>query len=382
MYQGYQPVIQQIESIGLTTAAQTITTKLNKLQEDLGRQHQHLIALIFEIDVTTLTTSGGTVSPDELNLLLDNIEINDGHQPRFNGSGRDLFAFERIESGFRRFAEPITTASGSTMQLRRVWSVGPPRMGGAPSDFAIPNAMLKKGFVKIKVAAAVTAESTITAFVAQLRIAAVCVAMDEMRIPPFVERRVVPVSAEETIVGERLVLFAAYGNDAAWGAIAAGDFAAITLKTGKAEMLSAVDASLINAAYNHDMAAGQLGGNIGDPRSAADVAAREVNPGTPTALQASAAIHQPIVYCQPSGRLTKVPTRIESNMIVKYTGANTGSVLALTSCLPQTPENIDTFAKEISTATGQSWKLKLKTTGTNKAKNSDVRYLPYVLEAA
>lgn len=381
MFQGYQPVIQQIEAdTNYSGTARTVTTKLNKLQEDLGKQHQHLIALVLELDLTTLTLSAGTVTPDELNLVLDRIEFNDGRQARFVGTGKDLAALERYESGGRRFAEPITTASGSTMQLRRVISVGPPRMAGSPTDFAIPNAMLQKGFLSVRFAAMTAVDAAVTAMVISYKVAAICIAMDELRIPPFVERKVVPVSADDTIMGERLLLFGAYGNDTAWGAIAAADFAAMTVKTGKVEVLSGVDASLVNAAYNHDMAMGQVGGNVGDARSAGDLAAREINPGTPTALQASGAVIQPVVYCQPGGRITKVPARIARVLGLKYSGANTGSVFAMTSVLPQTPENVDDYASQCAEATGEGLELKLKLTQGGKFRNADARYLPYALK--
>lgn len=384
MFQGYQPIIQQIESDTYAGTAKTFTTKLNKLQEDLGKQHQHLIGLLIELDITTLTLSSGTVTPDEANLLFDRIEFNDGRQARFVGTGKDLAVFERIESGGRRVADPITTASGSTMQIRRYLSVAPPRLDGSPSDFAIPNAMLGKGFLSVRMAAMTAADANITVLAANYKVAAVCVAMDELRIPPFIERKVIAIAAEDTIPGERLVAFLALGNDAAWGTIAAGDFGSITIKTGKAEVLSAVDSSLITASYNQDMFMGMLGGAVGDPRSAGDLAAREVNPATPSALQAAGLMFQPAVYCQPSGRLTKIPTRIARILTIKYSGANTGTVAALTSVLPQTPENVQDFADQIADLIGEPLKLELKlrskSGGANK--KSDVRYLPYALVKA
>ncbi len=382
---GYQTIPQQIESVALSgLAASTVMTKLNKLQVSAGRQHLHLIGFVLEVDVTGLTTSSGTVTPDELNLLLGTVKFHDGNQVRAQIGGRDLATFERYESGYKRVGDPITTASTSTMQLRRYFSVGPPRMAGSPGDFAIPCAMLDKGYIQVDFAAATTVEANITVFTANYKISAVCVAMDEIRIPPFLERKVVPVAADDQIVGERKVLFSALGNSAAWDAITVGDFGVITLRNGGGiDLVPSVDAALLTHAYNWDMAAGQLGGVVGDARSAGDLATREINPGTPTALQASAAVIQPVTWMQPGGRLSKVTGRIRNSMQIKTSGAGATNVLALTSVLPQSPQLVAQFADEIRHKLGDPrLVLNIKLQKKGRFNENDARYMPYSLKSA
>lgn len=335
--QGYQTVKFPLATLAVTYGGQSII-RLRDLPFLIGGRIAHLVGFHFEAEVDLTWTTEPTYVG--YNFLFKQVELNDGQNVRFLGNGNDLRHFERLENGRIIQADALeTTTSTNLAYLTRTLPLGPRRMAGAPTDFAFPCAALENGYLNISWGALTDISADCTAGTGTVYVTAIMVVMDELRIPSFVERRQYSLGgADNPIAGESLWAYASLANSSSYDAFAAGDLASVFIDTGNFLVVQGVNASTLWKVHNAEMGVGPIEAVAGQPRDATyDVSNRMVNPDTPTALQAMPFDQNPILWVNPGGRISKIPSIVPSQGRIKWTGTQTtaGTIAHVTRILPQ-----------------------------------------------
>jgi hypothetical protein len=355
----HHPLPSQSATLSANTGNTTV--RLRDLPVTVGARLVHVVGFHFEIDLDPTYTAVPTVIGH--NNIFKSIEVNDGTQVRFQGNGNDLRFFERLEQGGHPVAEALT---GNATTNNRYWSrtfyFGPPSMAGFPTDFAYPCAALDTGEIKITWGNLTDISADTTAATVVVTVTAICVLLDKVRIPPFYERRVYNLSGSDTpLTGRALFAYLSLANSTSYDAFTAGDIAQVNFDSGTAQIVPGVQAAVLWKLYNRDFARGEFQGIAGDPRSATlDVNTRTLNLGTPTAAQAAALDQQPIVWCPPGTRLTKIHATVESSARLRWSGTNGAGTLAHAGrFLEQTPPVLANIAAKALQRLGRNGKLEL-----------------------
>lgn len=340
----------------------------------------HLKAIHFEFDLDPTYTAVPTVVGH--NNVINRLEFFDGQQVRFTGSLNALRMFERLENGGNRVMEAVT---GNASTNNRYWSrmlyMGPPGFAGSPSDFVYPCAALENAEIRVNWGALTDISSDTTAATCSVRVTAVLVLLDEVRIPPFYERTETTLAGADTpITGRALYAYIGLCNSSTYDAFAAGDIATVTVDTGQGQLVPATDARALSKLYNQEHGRGSLDGLAGDPNNATyDVNDRIVNLGTPTALAAQAFDLQPVVWCPPGTRITKVAGAVESSLRLRWSGANGSGTMALVGrILAQPPTAVAAIAERARRVLGaQGGNIKVKTLSKDSYNGPAVEFMPY-----
>lgn len=358
---------------------------LRTLPKTIGGRVAHLVGINFDVQCVP-TFSSGTIIVPEQNNCVSSMQIHDGTQMRFNAGGFNaLRMFERIENGGQLVPEGDTL--GATTVARnwnRFWSAGPLRFDGSPSDFAIPCAALESGEVRVTYSSLAGMDSNMTAFTATIQVQALLILLDEVRIPPFVERSQTNVSAADNILtGRSLIAYLALCDSSAFGSFAAGEVGTIQVDTGHYQLVPSIDAEALGRMYMAVFMQGPFSGNFGDQREATDLNPRYASPASATAvLQAlslgQAGDLQPIVCAPPGCRITKLPL-VESALRVRWDGSQASGTILATRILEQNAAVVSTYAAKALNGLGiPDYKGRVKTLSKDDYRGPRPEFMPYV----
>ena len=300
----------------------------------------HVAGISWECDVDPTFTTAPTLVG--LNSIVKDLKIHDGSQLRFDGNFNYLRVFEALELGRLRNPDPDTN-SGSTndFYFGRYWSPGPDLFEGSPTDFCICCAALENGSISYTFGALTDISADTTAVNVAIKTTVWLVLLDDVRVPPVYERAAYDANSKDFLLtGRALYPFLALLNSSSVDAISADDFAAITVNDGEGEVVSAVDAEVLCKAYQSHMGSGQFTPVQGEPRAATDDNPKAMNTSSPTAVQAATAAIQPVLWCQPQARISKIIARAETGLRVRWSGSQSTSTVILTSRILEQPPTV------------------------------------------
>lgn len=288
----------------------------------------HVESIDFNVAATP-TLSSGSTGPDAIQKSVARVTLRDGVRTHFDDSFATLRAFEMLERGVIA-AEANTASSGDTVTYKRSWNLGAPLMDGAPSDFLMPAAAFKGASIDI-VYAALAAITNLTALTQTIQPIARLVLLDEVRLPPMVERRAISVSNEQVFGGQALHLFLGLAKSNAFGTMATGDYTDAQVLGAPVETRSVRLADL-ERLFHEQMRVGGFSQVHGEPLSAADADPKAPNG---TAIANATSILAPLVWCPVDGRISKVWCRSDVNLRVKWSGSQSAAYLLDHKLLPR-----------------------------------------------
>jgi hypothetical protein len=335
---------QQIQYV-LPSVTWSAGTSGTQTLRDLPKQYLgrlcHLWKLTFGIVMTpTFTTAPTTVGH---NNLFSTVDFWDGSIYRFQGGLNHMRAKERLSAGRVRIPDGDVAASGSARHFRRVLHVGPPHLAASPSDWIIPTGMLENGELRYKHGALTDISADTTANTATMRVAAALILMDEIRIPPAYQFTNQAVSAGDVgISGRALYESISIIRNSSFGNFAALDIQDVRVDLGSGDVVPTVRASDLQAAFQDDFNAGEIGPFQGDVEHATlDATGKQVvrTPiGSANTLGAGAIDLQAVLWTPPDGRLSKM-FLAESIVRMRWNGAanSTGPQVITGRILPQVP---------------------------------------------
>lgn len=353
----------QLPSVSYS-ASGNATTDLRRLPHRLFGRIAHLAGITFDIECTPTFTTAPTALAYN-NGMCSRLEIFDGTQVRLSCDGFSaLRFFERSEHGRDIVPEIRLSAdvSGDTFGWSRHWSVGPPLMAGSPSDFLIPCSALENGEIRYSFGALTAFSADTTAVTATIRPIALIALLDEIRIPPFIERvQSNWTAADNQISGKFLLANLALADSTSWGAWAAGELSSVTVETGSGQLVPGVDAEALGRTYNYLRQTGDIGALMGEFRAADDLGPHMIDTESATALANSTRDCQMVFAAPPDCQISKLPF-VESQMRVRWSGSQASGVCFATRILEQTNEMVASMAARVSEKLGVKVKgIKIKT---------------------
>lgn len=382
MGKGYQLVPYPLPSVTFA-ASGNATVTLRDLPKMLYGRIAHLAAITFEMSfpVTTgLTLSSGTATPFELQNLVNRLEIFDGTTNRFIGDFASLRFREAFENRGNVLApEPDAVATTEAATFMRTWHVGPQGFEGAPSDFLLPCGALENGEIRMGFGAITDIDANVTAVVCTISPTAWLVPLDEIRVPPVYEwTRVAAGAADVNLTGRALYAYLGISENNAFGALTSLDHANVQVDTGTGQVVPNIHAAILSNAYLALQACGSLAIVVGDQRAATADSAKEVNPATPTALQASSLRLTPVLWAQPNQRITKLVALAESVLRVRWSGANTTGTIHAGRILEQTEPAISVMAGKALGRLGLANRgIKVKTLSKEAYRGPRPEFMPF-----
>lgn len=355
---------------------------LNVIPKTVMGRLAHLAGITWEVQITpTFTTAPDVIG---LNRVVADLKIHDGRNLRFDGNFNYLRMFETLENGRLVQPDPDTNSgSGNLFCFGRTWTPGPLGFAGAPSDFVIPAGALENGRIDYTFGALADISADTTAANVVITCTAWLLLLDEVRVPPMVERQAWAANASDiNLTGRALYPFLGVLNSANCDAIASGDFGAFTLLTGSGEVVSGVDAEVLCKAYQAQMLSGQFTPVQGEPRAATDDNGKVLNGGTPTALVSATAALQPVLWSTPNAQISKIVARVESALRLRWNGAQASGVVLATRILEQPPTAVATVATAALGRLGMGFKgAKVKTLSKQPYGGPIPEFMPYKVAA-
>lgn len=349
----YQTVNYVLPSQTYTAGSRTIQTLRDLPKTYLGR-FCHLMAFTFSSILTpTWTTAGPDVAGH--NNIFTAADFWDGSFMRFQGGFNHMRAKELLQTGRTRSPDADTDpASTQSRYYKRTLHAGPPQFAGSPTDYVIPTGLLENGELRFSHGAlsdlAGNGGGTISAATGTVRVTARLALLDELRIPPAYQWGYQALNAADVnISGQALYETVALLNSASFDAISAGDFGQFRLDLGQGDVVPTVKGYDLTACFVDDFAAGEIAAVQGEPEASNDDNSKSVNHASPTAIAATAATIQPVLWSPPESRLTKL-FKAESVARLRWDGSQTSAVLLYGRVLPQPPNVV---ATAIAKATGR-----------------------------
>lgn len=380
MADGLQTVPYLLPSQTFAAGGTTVQTLQVLPKQYLNNRLAHLSALVISGTVTPTYTTAPTVVGT--NNLATKFDFYDGSIYRFQGSLTYLRQMERLYNGGSRLPDPDTdTASASARYVNRTLHMGPPQMNGSPSDFLLPTGLLQNGTLTIGWGNLTDISADTTAATGSLRLVAKLAMLDELRIPPAYQALNVPLSGTDNNIAAR-ALYLGVGlikssGPTNLGTIAAGDLGNVTLDFGFGQLVPGINVKDLTNAFLDDFPRGDLVGVMGEPAGATDDNGKGVNHGTPTALLATPADLQPIVWTPDKGRLSKAFVA-ETVARLRYDGSGTGYVALIARILAQESQTIGAVAAKALAGTGLGMKSMSIRTLSKKTYNGPLGpYFPW-----
>lgn len=329
------------------SAGGAFTQPLQNLPQQLFGRWVHLVEFLFR-NVLTPTFSAGTIGIIGTMNLVTKCDFFDGSILRFQGGYNALRFKERLNNCGNNVADPdVTPATTVARPFNRVLTVGPSRMAGFPSDFAIPTGMLKSGELRFSFGStsdvATPSGATVSAVTGTVAVVAKLVLLDEIRIPPLYQFQSQAFSAADFLIAGRglyteIGLYPVNNYSSTTAAFAAGDLGNITLDMGYGYVVPGIDAKDLTLSFNDDFNRGDLLGVQGEPQGAQDVSTKQVDhAGTITALTPATADTQAVLWNPPDGRLSKC-FWAESQARLRWSGTKTSGQVLYGRILSQTPQ--------------------------------------------
>jgi hypothetical protein len=386
MGKAYQTILQPLPSISITgsASAQRGTVRGRDLLQAVGGRIAHLKAMRFRITLTpTFTSTAPTIQGQ--NAVVSNCEFYDGSQTRFSGSFNDLRQWERLEGGgIAQNQDPLLAVTTEARYFNRTLGMGPRHFAGSPTDFVMPCAALEQAEWRLTFGVLTDISAGTTAYTCVIQPVAELVLLDELRLPPHVERKVYSVTGDNPITGRALYAFAGLGNSASWDAISAGDFANVTISSGNYDVVPSVNVGDLRAAYEAAWEGHHSGlfYPAGEPASATDLSPRILNGTTPTALKVAEFDMQPVLWCGPNAQISKILCTVESSLRYRHSGTQTGaSPLLVTRILAQPPSVLATIADRAARALNiKGGSLRVKTLSKEDYKGPLTEFMPYTVK--
>lgn len=322
--EGFQTEPFPVVTGGVWTAGSDLVVNLMNLPDLLG----DAIAHVMNFDITLNLTPTYTTAPTNVgnNNAVKQVQLFDGSKEWLQQSGFNaLRAFERLEApGKLVIPDPLTNGgTGTPRYVRRRFSWGPPSMKFA--DSVMPCSQLNQGGqFTLSAGALLDLSGDCTACTGTYDITANLIGLYELRFAPWYERIVLPLTNGTPVAMKALYAIIAAINSTSYDAFAAGDIGTVTIDgVLNGTLFKPTKAQQLTMASNADAAAGQLDGINGDPANATnDVAMRQANLGTPTALTAQALDLQQIQGLTKDARLTKLPCNVPSAITITVSGSN------------------------------------------------------------
>ena len=282
----------------------------------------HVESIDFHVSFTPTDAGGSTLTPLEQQALVTRLTIRDGLNERFNGSFALLRFAEMLQKGRLVTPDADTLATTEAGYFVRRWTPGPIGFAGDPSDFLLPVAALKSGAIEFGFGSLADLDN-IDSLVAEIRTVVNLVPLyGEFRIPPLARWTYGDAGAADVnIPGRALHHTLALFNDAAYGAIGAGDFANVTVIGAGGVLVPAIHAADLARSFLARKAGGHITPIQGEPRAATDDNAKVVNPGTPTALVAASANVNPVLSYSEGQMISKLRAYAESQLRLQWTGS-------------------------------------------------------------
>lgn len=311
-----------------------------------------LIAHVWKFSFNLIFTPSFVTPPTTVgnHNVVKAIDLWDGKVIRFRGGFNHLRAKERLSSGRVRVPDADTdTATDNARVVRRTLHMGPPNFS-KPSDFATPCGIFANGELRLTWGSLADISPDATQCTGTLRSVAWLELLHEIRIPPIYEWFFSGAAAKEALLSGR----AAYESVAlldsdSFGAIANGDFGAITFDPGGTPLVGSVPAYDLTAAYLDDYAPGEVGVFAGEPEAASDDNGKVVNRATPTALTAAPNDLQPVVWSIPNQKISKLRVA-EASALVRWNGSQSTATVIGGRILPQ----VDTVAASYGALAAQA----------------------------
>lgn len=358
------------------SAGSTTTQTLKELPKQYLGLIAHLVAVMFRVVFTPTYTGAPGVAGE--NGVFTGCDLWDGGQFRFQGGFNHMRAMERMHTGRIRNPDANDSiASASARTYTRVLRMGPPQFDGSPTDFVIPCGILETGELRFKHGALSDLQGTVSAATATVRVVAVLALMTEVRIPPmyqFINQS--GIAGDMYIAGQSLYESIAFANSSTFNAFSSGGVGNVRLDFGLGEVVPNIKATDLVASFIDDFASGETG-VAGDTENATDTSTRAVNQGTPTALAAVAADLQPILWCPPGARITKL-FEAQATARIRWDGSNTTPVLLIGRFLPQPPPVVTTLiGKALARLGATSKSLKIKTLSKQDYNGKHTLYMPW-----
>ena len=347
-------------------AGQGADIPLRNVPKTLFGRLVHVAGFLFENRLTpTHTTAPDVVGT---NNLVKSMTINDGRRNWYRGSFRHLRALEYLWNGGRLLnADPDTdTASATARYFRRTFFFGPPRMVGGllkcGTDFVLPAALLENGVIHVDFGTLADLSADATAATGSVTVYALCVLLDEVRIPPATQVDYVSVSAKDNAIqGRCLYTHVALLNSNNVDAIAAGDFGNVKVDAGYGDVVPNIPVQALTQSFLLGYGAGHLTSLSGEPIAASDDNEKSVNLATPTALKGAERTVQPIVFPVDNGKLSKM-MRVDSSLRIVWDGAQaTADILVARVLEQEAPQTAALIADALGTLKRSRKSLRIKT---------------------
>lgn len=310
------------------TAGGSDVVTLDTLPNQIFGGIAHVIGFLFRCRITPTFTTAPTVFG--LQNLVSRLTFNNGLNNAFDGSFNSLRIHEVLENGKVLCPDPDTNSgTGNGFYFERYLSIGPSNFAGSPSDFMLPAAAMKNGNIQFQFGALTSISADTTAYTGAIEVIALLAPMDEIRIAPAHERNSYTFGAAEyTVQGRALYCDVGLqsGSLTTVTAITAGQIGNVSVDTGRGAV-SAVSAQALTGFSRYLLASGDITQLQGEPAAATDDNANEVNSGTPTALQSTAANIQPVIVSPLDSRITKLSYLSEAGLRLRWSGSLTSGLV-------------------------------------------------------
>jgi len=340
------------------SAGQGATLKFDRALSQLGGRLAH-VRKITMTGKATPTLTAGTVTPAELMKAVNKLIIKDNVRKLFEGSFTSLRHFEMYENGRLSTPEPDALATTEQGTFTRTYDLAM-RNFADPQDFLQALATFSQGSIYFGFGALADVDSQLTALTLTIDVVVHVAILDEINMPPLLERVEQDVTKSIAVGAEALYAFVAFANSNAFDAFTAADLTELQT-TCEAMAGEQVDVRCLRDSYYDDMDVGQLSQVSGEPVAATDDNAKTI---TGTAAAAPLANLQPIIWSPKGQRISKLIYSARSNISWKWSGSQ-ASVYALMSRL--VPRTADIYGKYLASiklglpVDPSTWSLKART---------------------
>lgn len=322
-----------------------------KIQNQLRNKFPHLARLLFECDITP-TLSSGSVTPAQAQHLVESLRIRDNREVRHDGGFASLRLLEAMENAGRlRTADPDSLATTEQGSFVRVWEPWPGILEAGEQDGLDPVPLWEQGTIEGTFGTLAQISGTATACAGNVRVYAEIVYLDDLRLGVRSESLVqdlVGNAWERTDGGLYCTLGLA--NSSAIDAITNGDFNTVQI-TDQNGIGQTLPTEVLQRAFEAQCRAGSLNAIAGDLRASTDDN-NKVASGT--ALAAAGQLLQPVIWCPPRGRMTKLIHEARPNLKIVVAGSQSTGHVVFRRAKPMDGQLRDAKAAEVARAFGVS----------------------------
>lgn len=339
MTMGFQPMLYDLGTQDFV-AGQTLSFPFKTLPVMLNQALPHAIFADVIVTLTPAYTTAPTLV--QLQNAIKNFSFFDGLREWFpqGGTGNMIRSFGRLQVGDSVLPESLLGAgTGNPKYMKFRIYLNPKTLIGQPADSAYAFAFLAAGGGRIAVTcpALLDLSGDCTACTGQYSVKIGYVNyFDKLVFPGYHTWQMQAVASGQTFTQRALYTYLAGVKSTAFDAITAGFFGNVTLNFSGYLPLQTIPSTHLIAAFQADMQRAQFG-IAGEPINATyDVASRQVNLTTPTALAAQANDLTPWAWVPPGTRLSKLAYFAPTQFIPTFSGAPSGAQMLMGRFEPMT----------------------------------------------